>query len=502
MKTLKLLPYIILSFLPLLIKAQCSVSISASPPTPVCAGTSVTFTANATGTPTSYQWYKTADIIAGATNSTYPTSTTGSYYVIVSATGGSCNSNTITINPSPDASITDADCYANGNTFLHCFGDCADGSKLVINNISTTTSTNTTYTIDWGDDTPNYGPSTTLPDGTSHDYGQEGLWNITVTVTNANGCTSIKKYVFFYGSSPTGGILSPGSTTGLCTDNGILTFPIFDGQPGQENSAGTTYTIDWGDGTSNTVFNEPPPANATHDYNIASCGSGTNNSYELTLIIRNPCGTTVSKVSPIEISDAPDPKFKMSLATDPYIIKDTFNENDIIRIDTTFTSCCIKNGNASNDVNLLYTINPPTGWSYQNGTGNMSNPVYIRFNMAGIYIITLNATSKWCSDCGTKSITKTVTILTSTTVKNNDFNFSVLLYPNPNNGSFIIEVNNTKEKTIVIDLKNNLGQLVYHKEYKNSNSKNSISNENIIPGIYLCRIRYGENLAYKKLIIF
>lgn len=93
-------------------------SISAGGPTTFCSGSTVTLQAN-TGTGLNYVWKKNGNTVAGAVNSTYVASTTGSYTVkVTNAAGCSSTSNAIqvTVN-STIATIT-----AGGPTTF-CAGD-------------------------------------------------------------------------------------------------------------------------------------------------------------------------------------------------------------------------------------------------------------------------------------------------------------------------------------------------------------------------------------------
>ncbi len=75
-----------------------SANITAGGPTSFCFGGSVTLTAN-TGASLSYQWYKGATAIAGATSINYVATTSGNYKCRVTKTATGCykNSNTITV---------------------------------------------------------------------------------------------------------------------------------------------------------------------------------------------------------------------------------------------------------------------------------------------------------------------------------------------------------------------------------------------------------------------
>ena len=84
-------------------------TIAAGGPTTICAGSTITLSAN-TGAGLTYQWQLNGANIASATASTYPTTAAGNYTCIVTQNGCNNTSNTITItvNPLPVASISAA----------------------------------------------------------------------------------------------------------------------------------------------------------------------------------------------------------------------------------------------------------------------------------------------------------------------------------------------------------------------------------------------------------
>ena len=128
---------------------QTQVSVSAVPPSitsqpvsrTVTAGQSATFSVAATGTaPFSYQWYKNAAMITGATSSSYTTpatSTSGSgdvYDAVVSNSAGSVTSAsaTLTVNAAPTYSLS-------VNPPSLAFGSIAVGANLTIPSTLTNT---------------------------------------------------------------------------------------------------------------------------------------------------------------------------------------------------------------------------------------------------------------------------------------------------------------------------------------------------------------------------
>ena len=91
-----------------------TVSVSASPVSPVCSGTAVTLTATAAGSPTApvtYQWSNTGGSIGGATNSTYSitATSTDTYICLISNCSGSntaSSSTVMNVNPNLPVSVS------------------------------------------------------------------------------------------------------------------------------------------------------------------------------------------------------------------------------------------------------------------------------------------------------------------------------------------------------------------------------------------------------------
>ncbi|NLL27685.1 MAG: PKD domain-containing protein, partial [Bacteroidales bacterium] len=128
-------------------KVNVSVSISASPSTAICEGTSVTFTATPTngGTSPTYKWYE-GGVLSGETTNTFTTSTLtngeGVYCVLTSdlscVVSSTATSNTIntTVNPNKPVSVSIA---ANSGTTI-----CA-GTSVTFTATPTNGGSNPTY---------------------------------------------------------------------------------------------------------------------------------------------------------------------------------------------------------------------------------------------------------------------------------------------------------------------------------------------------------------------
>ncbi|WP_051229693.1 reprolysin-like metallopeptidase [Psychroserpens burtonensis] len=76
------------------------------------------------------------------------------------------------------------------------------------------------------------------------------------------------------------------------------------------------------------------------------------------------------------------------------------------------------------------------------------------------------------------------------------------IYPNPNNGSFNVNLNSSSNNTISIEVFDIRGRKVFDKRYDSSPTINKVINlENVQSGIYLLQVRDGLNKQTKKIII-
>ena len=170
------------------------------------------------------------------------------------------------------------------------------------------------YIINWGDGTPNenlasipyYSPvvSTNPPDGIYHNYAVLGTYTMSITSINSNGCNTVYSYPVKNISNPSGGIVSPGGTTNLCIPSNPLNFGI----SGWNNSPGTNYSVNWGDGNIEPIITQsqinafmalnPLLTNypVYHSYSTASCPISVSG-FTVTLTISNSCGSTTATVN-------------------------------------------------------------------------------------------------------------------------------------------------------------------------------------------------------------
>ncbi|MBP6182137.1 PKD domain-containing protein [Flavobacterium sp.] len=355
-----------------------------------CSGTSIQFNSIiVTGaTPYTYAW----DFGDGST-STSPNPShsftslgcgTATFNVTLTVTGGGCavtKTKTITVKQKPDINFKD------NNSSFSPFSNCQNASTsnptytISVGNSSVSTSCITSYTIDWGDgsSTSNF---TTFPQ--THAYSQLGAYNMIITALGTNGCSNSKTYVVKNVTNPSGGIVSPGSTTNLCAPTANIDFAI---SAWGNNSIGTVYDIDYGDNSaivhltqsqleSSLQYNAANPSASAnylipHSYTTTSCPGSE---FIVKLTVTNACGFTTATVSNISVFVKPVANFIVPA-------------NVCSNVSTLFTNTTISGFNQNCNQDSIYTWNFGDGSPEQQSVNNISHT----YTTPGNYIVTLTA---------------------------------------------------------------------------------------------------------------
>lgn len=295
---------------------------------------------------------------------------TGLIYVEIPGTVRAVSATPITINPAPRPMLTDRRGFTN----------CSPSAsyEITVTNASTANGMGNNYTIDWGDGTPAFSqmdwPSGTT---TTHIYTRQGYFTITLTIAPQNGCSRTVTYQFYNGQNPLASFTTTNPTTGLCAPADV------EFQIGNwfNNTPGTRYEIDFGDGTPFAVL--PHPLNAgntvhrlSHQYVSSSC---PRTDYTATLYVINGCFTTKYTLNQIIIRKKPQANFSFSPAT------------PCINGNVCFTNQTV-NGSSGNNCDTWSDFS----WDFgDGGTSTAENPCH-KYTAAGTYTVTFTASNLTC----------------------------------------------------------------------------------------------------------
>ncbi|MRG45471.1 PKD domain-containing protein [Chitinophaga sp. SYP-B3965] len=363
-------------------------TIASFTPTTACQGQSITIT----GT----DFTNVTSVRIGGLNATgftvnNPTSITvnvpdqapASAAIQVTTQTGTVTSNTnLTVLTTPTPALTD---LSSVDPFSNCVGNST--YQLVVSNSSSVTGTGNVYQINWGDNTALFTATDWAPGAqTTHTYTSQGFFPIVITITPANGCAKSVTYQFYNGNNPLASLSTSTSTTGLCAPAPV------EFQIGNwfNNSPGTTYLLNFGDGSPVVTLQHPLNAtNAvhliTHQYTTSSCPSID---FTATLRVSNGCFTTTYTLDKIIVRIKPTADFGVppTACTDAPVC---------------FTNQTLNGSSGSNSCSSASILT----WDFGDGstyTGTTPCHTYA----AGTYNVTLTASNASCgSDTKTKQIT-------------------------------------------------------------------------------------------------
>ncbi len=366
--------------------------ITSFSPASVCQGNAITITGTDFTGATAVKIGNVAVTSFTVTSSTTITATvpyqasTGTISVTTS-NGTDVSATPLTVLPAPIPSLTDLSVL--NKPFTNCDGNST--YRLDVQNTSTQVASQSNYDIDWGDNSSHFA-QTDWPANAqiSHTYTSQGYFTIKLTITPQNGCTKSVTYNFYNGKNPIASFTTTTPTTGLCAP-ALITFKIGNWF---NNSTGTTYRIDYGDGSAPVVLTHPLNNTNTdqlqpYTYLTSSCPKAD---FTATLNAINGCFTTTYTLNQIVISTKPTADF--SIQPSPACVNDA----------VCFTNKTISGYNAA-------TCNTSTTYLWDFGDGSamssQASPPCHSYSAAGPYTVTLTASNL---SCGNDVITKTITV--------------------------------------------------------------------------------------------
>ncbi|MEM7038182.1 MAG: PKD domain-containing protein, partial [Bacteroidota bacterium] len=310
--------------------------------TTVCTGDLVTFTDLSTGGPNSWMWNFGDGNTSTAQNPTHTYNTPGNYPVTLAVSSpAGCNDTEvkttyITVDPSPVAQFT-------ADTLSSC------EVPFDVQFTDQSTGTPTGWMWDFGDG------NTSTAQNPMHTYTAPGTYTVTLTVTNALGCSDTHTEINYIVIVPPVAAFTPNPLQGCAPQ--LVTF--------NDNSTSGSPIVMWewdfGDGNTSNLQNPtntyiapgPPP-------------------YIVTLIITNAQGCTDTVTQPYQVGDNPIANFTY--------MPDTICYGESVQFTDMSTNA--------------------TGWAWDFGDGGVSfiqNPNYT-YQDTGCFNVTLTATNGLCQD--------------------------------------------------------------------------------------------------------
>lgn len=385
---------IFLFFLLLIPGLSFSQTITSVSPTTICQGENVTITGSgftgATGVKlgsrdaAAFTVQNDATIVArvddGAGNGTV---------TVTTPAGTATATQALTVLPAPRPALTDKS--AIDAPFTNCNGNAV--YTLTVQNSSLVNGAGNAYDINWGDNTAHFTQNDWPANAQiSHTYTSQGYYLITVTITPPNGCKKVKTYQFYNGQNPLASFTTTSSTTGLCAPAPIE----FQVGNWYNNSAGTSYIFNWGDGSPDVTLQHPLDLSnvvrkQSHTYVKSSCPAAVD--FTATLKASNGCFTTTYTLNQIIIRKKPEAAF----TTNPI--------QPCINTQVCFSNQSI-NGSSGNSTCQTTTA---FEWDFGDNTpkSSLRDPCHT-YATAGTYTVTLKATN---ASCGDDIETKQITVL-------------------------------------------------------------------------------------------
>jgi len=445
-------------------------------PSNICSGTPVTFTDVSTNSPTSWNW-----LMPGATpsistvqNPTVTYMTGGVYSVTLTATNGSGSNSavsTLTVKTTPTVSVNSATICSGQSATLAASG----GTTYLWNTGATTSSINVSPTV-----TTNY------------------------TVTGKNGLCQDSK--------TTSVIVNPNPTIS------VTSATICNGQTANISASGAT-TYSWNTGSTSASISVNP--SSTTVYTVTGTNSANCSSTKTTAVVVNPNPTIsvtsaticIGQTANISASGATTYSWNTgstsaSISVNPssttvYSVTGTNSAN----CSSTKTTAVVVNPNPVPSANVNNATAPACAngsatISVSNGTSPYTyvwNPSVstssVATNLSGTagsgtnYTVTI-------TDANNCSAVYTFSVDCVTGIANLTNNSGLSIYPNPNNGQFIIE----SSYPVQYKIYNALGQMI--EESQTTKEKNNINISEYSKGIYtLLIIDSQNNLNRFKIIV-
>ncbi|MFO8128334.1 MAG: PKD domain-containing protein [Bacteroidales bacterium] len=355
-----------------------------------CARLPVTFYADqSTGNGLTYTWYFGDGTYAVTTAPTiqhqyyaYTASNCGMYnkyevQLIVSDVNG-CEAeanNKISVQSYPKSWPIDL----SGNDFVICHPEGSTGDTLWVDTYVQYEHCVPGLDIDWGDGSFSNGLS--LNDfPVYHVYASPGNYNFRFITHGQHGCDNDTSILVTYGGYPDATVNMGGTAAGCAPVTASFSLSDF-----EDNDYTTTYTWDFGDGSSQVIwdYEEPYQNNSiSHVYTQSHCenANAPDSGFIVSVIIENLCGSDTVHYRYIEVFNHPEASFTFP---SPY-------------------GCLDEPFGFTNNTNPGYTdlCDPSNNYEWDFGDGNtsMDSTGWNTYASPGSFDVTLTADNGYCAD--------------------------------------------------------------------------------------------------------
>lgn len=440
-----------------------------------CVGDSTLLTGSSGGTS---QWYMDGQPIAGATSNTYYATMAGVYNMTKTNVNGCVDSASagiaVTVNALPVVT-------ASSTASAVCAGD----------SVTLTGGGAVTYTWTGGvTDNVAFSPATTD--------------TYTVTGTDGNGCMDTATVMVTVNALPA--VTANATSTSICTGDSLTL----------TGSGAVTYT--WSGSVSDGVAFVPA---ATDSYTVTGTDSnGCMNMDSVTVAVNalpavtaNATATTVCSGSPVTFTGSGAASYTWTggvtdgvafnpSATGTYIVTGidsngcsgmdsisvTVNPLPAVTYSIAASTICV------DDANMTLTAGTPAGGTWS-GTGVSGNSFDPSVPGAGMAVITYAYTdSLGCTGTASDSIL----VDPCTGIATNGVAADVNIYPNPNEGQFMIQLPAAPASPVQVEITNELGQLI--DAFTMTGTTKEVNISQLEGGVYFVRIISGDVVSVHRVV--
>ncbi len=136
-------------------------------------------------------------------------------------------------------------------------------------------------------------------------------------------------------------------------------------------------------------------------------------------------------------------------------------------------------------------------WDFGDGqTSTEINPVHT-YAVKGSYDVTLTAIS---TNCGNDVHSETI-VLNTDDISNPDLSQAIKIYPNPAGETVTFEISNITKEPIAVEMFDINGKKILSRSYNSGSTKETLNTGNIAKGIYTIKIKSGNNIDFRKLVL-